>query len=273
MNSEDPEDLKSAVLISRVMSGKSEYRTSDYLKAFGNLQMSDLHSPNDNVRYSEVIKLWNSQQVCPNKVRYVTFSIVHNNGYLQKRIVDLYSHAKYAWIKHDQDNSDHVHTHYVLLFPNPVSMRAIADDLELPLPMIEKVISKRGILDYLTHENQSEKHHYDLSLVQANFDINEEKKRDESIDVKQLFRHFCQVRNGEMTPDMFLDIYAVYCKNLAFPSLLQVCSRLFDGFGTGTGLSSRSECGVPNPCKSPPFLFDNQESRKPNPRSDFNDLN
>lgn len=253
VKSKDPSDLKPAVLISRVMSGKAEYRTSDYLSAFGALPMSDLRSPNDFVSNSDVIKLWNMQQSCPSKVRYVTFSIVHNNGFLQKRIASLYPHAKYAWIKHDQDQSEHSHYHYVLIFPNPISFRGIANDLELPLPMVEKVISKRGILDYLTHENQPEKHHYPLSAIEANFDIQEEKQLDESIDPKQLFRHFCQVRNGEMTPETFLDIYAVYCKNLAFPSLLQVCSRLFEGFGTGMGLSSRSECRVPNPCESPPY--------------------
>lgn len=183
-----PDELSPSFLIGRVMSGKAEYRSSDYLDAFKNLSMSLLNHPS----YSkgEIIKLWNSLQSCPPKVRYITMSLVTGNGFVQRQIEKNYSHAKYAWIKHDLDDSDNKHYHYVLLFPNPVSMRSVADDLQIPLPMVEKVISKKGILDYLTHENDSSKHHYPLTDVHANFDIQEEKQRDESIDIKQFFHHF-----------------------------------------------------------------------------------
>lgn len=101
------------------------------------------------------------------KRRNYTFALTRDNERVIK-IVEKY--PKYAYIKHDKDDAE-VHYHYYIEFPNPRSIDAVARDLDIPTNMLEAVYNKRGILEYLTHENAQGKHHYDASEVRANFDL------------------------------------------------------------------------------------------------------
>lgn len=241
-------DLKPLTICKRVMNGTKD---RGLLEAFGNLSSNDLHIDSLQVSYEYLLNLWNSLQKTPGRCRYMTFSLVHHNKNIQNRIVENFKSAKYAWIKHDKDDSaEHVHYHYLLMFPNAVSFSSIANILLIPVTQIQKVYSKNGILDYLTHENDKDKHHYDFSEIHANFDIQEEKQRSEPRNVLALYDDFCLIRNGLMTPRDFLDKYSVEFSGMNMCSLLQSFGRLSDAFSTGASLSSRAQCRVP---KSPYF--------------------
>ncbi len=211
-----PTDLSTQTLINRVMSGTKQYRTDDYLKAFGSISSSDLHTDNSgNYSRFEMIKLWNSLQNTPNKVRYYTFSLVRDNSVVQRNIKEKYAQSKWAYICHDKDtSSEHKHYHYVLIFDSPRSFSSVANDLEIPVTMLQKVYSKKGILYYLTHENDSNKHHYDLSEIQANFDIEEEKKKDDGFPFKGFYADYCSLREGSLTVSDFIDKYNTYFATL-----------------------------------------------------------
>lgn len=287
------------------MSGKKDYRSEDYLKAFSKLSSNELHSTSDLYSHFEVIKLWNSLQSTPNKVRYFTFSLVHNNHSVIKKIESLYSSFKYAYICHDQDTSvEHKHYHYVLMFPSPRSFASVANDLEIPVTMLQKVYSKKGILDYLTHDNDPNKHHYSLDDIHANFDVVAEKKSDSDEltveDIKSEFWDLVALHEGRMSREEWLDKYAQkLCIVRHYGSRSQAMLRIIE-ISSGASLSSRSQFTVRTPVRKTlpqagfPEIFPNSpvwldhgsavvypgepakaqkksDYRKPNPRSDLND--
>lgn len=302
-----PNTLSPLTLINRVMSGKKEYRTEDYLQAFANLPANDLHT--DKYSRFDVVELWNSLNDCKIKSRYYTMSLVRDNKIVQDNIKSKFPDLKYAWILHDKDKTENKHYHYVLIFPNPRSLKSVASDLNLPYIMIEKVRSKKGMLDYLTHENNKEKHHYSLSEIEANFDVQEEKDRDDLggpgkiRDFKKFFYHYCDLREGRMTLSEFLDIYSSIMCDISCTSAFGIADRLYNAISTESSLSFRAERRDSYPCfKTPiqtrfsitspeqvpwidkgskPFVVGtssapksqkNGRYRKPNPRSDLNDV-
>lgn len=246
-----PSDLTTSVLIKRVMSGKKEFRDPDYLEAFGKLSSSQLYGDQYEINHFEILKLWNSLQNTPNKTCYFTFSLVNQNVLVQKKIKECYAHAKYAWICHDKDkNAEHKHFHYVLMFPNAMSFASVANTLQLPVTMLEKVFSKKKILRYLTHEDDRNKHHYDISEITANFDVEAEQRASQELDTLELYDDYLKVGSGILSPRDFIIKYNTYFATLSIPSKLQVFSRLHEALSTGAGLSSRAECRLPNPCST-----------------------
>lgn len=305
-----PFDLLPDTLIRRVMSGKKDYRSSDYLDAFASLPMDLLHC--NDVSRTEMIKLYNSLQPSTLKSQYYTFSLVRDNQFVIKTIQDKFANEKYAYIKHDKDKTEHKHYHYVLIFRSPRSLKAIANDLELPLHLIDKVHSKRGILNYLTHENAPGKYHYDLSEIQANFDVEEEKKDGGGFPFKEFYEDYRQFRFGNLSYSDFIDKYKMYCATLSISGAMSMSDRLFYAeiyaSSSGMGLSSRTDFHVRTPVKkscvqsgfdlkdpnklgwlgfssdpSKSVVFGDPDAklfsqpvkksyRKPNPRSDLNDV-
>lgn len=238
----------SLTICKKILSGD---HNKDLLEDFAHLSSSDLHLDDLKSNRDQLVILWNSLQKTPGRCRNFTFSLVHDNDRIQSIITDSFSSIKYAWICHDQDTSvEHEHFHYVLMFPNAVSFSSIANQLFLPVTMLEKVYSKKGILSYLTHENSPNKHHYSLSDVTSNFDIEEEKKLDDGINVIEFYNDFVSVKFGDMSPQEFLSKYNMYCATLQVSGLMQVCDRLFSAYSTGTGLSSGAKCRVSYPSSS-----------------------
>lgn len=86
-------------------------------------------------------------------------------------------YGKYAWILHDKDTNKETgelidpHYHIYLEFPNARSLDAVANELGIAPNFVEIVRDKKGILNYLTHNNNPEKYQYDISEVHSNFDI------------------------------------------------------------------------------------------------------
>lgn len=133
----------------------------------------------------------------------------------------------YAFIRHDKDNTD-IHWHFVLEFPNPRSFHAIAEDLNIPENLIKKLIlPKNHILQYLTHENDPQKHHYDKSEVETNFP-DSAFLSPESVDLSDELSDYMKVRNGFMTPQQFVKKYNMYCATLSFYSRISLYAKLCD---------------------------------------------
>lgn len=248
--SKNPEELTPLTLTKRVMAGNT---SREYLEAFQKLNPNDIPFTSLNYSRFDIIKMWNSLQSTPNKVRYFTFSLVHDNPRVQETIKKIYDHDKYAYILHDKDKSaERKHCHYVLMFSSPRSFKSVANDLEIPVTMLQKVYSKKGILDYLTHENDPNKHHYEFSEITANFDIENEKKGDDGFPFLEFYHDYCDVRNNVITVDDFIKKWNMYCATLSITGAIGMAERLFNASSTGASLSTRSECRVPNPCSSPP---------------------
>lgn len=247
-----PEQLTPLTLTKRVMSGNT---TKEYLEAFQKLNPNEIpYSSLASHGFSrfDIIQLWNSLQKTPNKVRYYTFSLVHDNKIVQENINKYYEHEKYAYILHDKDtSSEHKHYHYVLMFSSPRSFKSVANDLQIPVTMLQKVYSKKGILDYLTHENDPNKHHYDPSEITSNFDIDDE-KNDDGPDVLQEFKWYCDLREGRMSAQEFIERLHLCIVRHQVCQRVQLYERAYNASSTGASLSSRSEFSVPNPCNSPP---------------------
>lgn len=78
----------------------------------------------------------------------------------------------FAYIKHDKDSDASPHYHFYIEFPNPRSLNAVADDLNIPANMIEKVRAPQGLLKYLTHTDDKSvaagKHPYTFEEIHTN---------------------------------------------------------------------------------------------------------
>lgn len=131
------------------------------------------------------------------KHRIYTFALTRDNDRVRK-IVEKF--PKFAYIKHDKDDTEE-HYHYYVEFPNPRSISGVAKTLMIPDHMIEIVYSKKNMLQYLTHENDPQKFHYDKSDIVANFDITEETKSEYLTreEMEQIAGWFADYDEGKIT--------------------------------------------------------------------------
>lgn len=76
----------------------------------------------------------------------------------------------YAWALHDQDvNSDgtqkKAHIHIIFQLPLSAKQKKYVSSVTT-VKMIQDIRSNSALYEYLTHENDSDKHHYDKSIIQ-----------------------------------------------------------------------------------------------------------
>jgi len=84
---------------------------------------------------------------------------------------------KWAFILHDKD-SGHPHYHYYLDFDNARDSKTLAKKLDIAENFIEFVkFGKKGILEYLTHQNHPDKYQYESKDIQSNFVLETEIQR------------------------------------------------------------------------------------------------
>ena len=98
---------------------------------------------------------------------------------LEQDIISLVEqYPKYAWILHDKDINEDTgdledkHYHIYLEFPNPRSISAIAEELNIDSDMIEALKNKRGIIARLINSDSEDDCQYDISEIHSNVDIN-----------------------------------------------------------------------------------------------------
>lgn len=155
------------------------------------------------------------------KRRNYTFALTKDNERIIK-IVKKY--PKYAYIKHDKDDAEE-HYHYYIEFLNPRSLQSVANELKIPDNMLEPVYNKKGILQYLTHENAKGKHQYDVSEIQTNMDliteINDDKTRISHDDYVLIVSSIDDYGDGKISFAQLMKIMEPFLNQLSV-------ARLFD---------------------------------------------
>lgn len=153
---------------------------------------------------------------------------------------------KYAYIKHNMDATDGDHWHYYIEYPNPRSFVSVANDLGIPVTSLQKVLNKRGILQYLTHENEPNKHHYSKDSIVSNMNITEE-IQENKIDVMQVAHDYYDMRQGKMTYFQFIERHKTHISRLSFSGIIQVLDKAYKAEDLGTGNLSPFRVPSSNP--------------------------
>lgn len=78
------------------------------------------------------------------------------------------SFKNYAYIKHLREDSEKKeHIHFILSLDNPRSINSLASRVGIAPNYIQSIKSLRASCRYLTHEDEENKRHYDLSDVKV----------------------------------------------------------------------------------------------------------
>lgn len=223
-------------VIKEVMNGSVDERSLNLLKDTPLNEIDWLHN-------KDLLFKWNALQSTPNKVRQFTF--VQKSG-IVSLIEKVKQMPKWAYIKHDQDiTEDGIHYHFYIEFPNPRSFVAVANDLEIPVTSLQKVLNKRGILEYLTHENQPEKHHYNRDEIVTNMDF-ETEVLSQDIDPLTLYLDYKAMRCGEMSDTEFYKKYSMHISRHSISQQLQVAERVYNASSFGQERANLSPFRVPS---------------------------
>lgn len=181
------------------------------------------------MRNVDVLHKWNTLQKSPTKRRNFTFMEVGRAGKIANYLTTNYpisGFPKYAFIKHDKDNTQHVHYHFYLEFQNPRSFSSVANELNIPVTNLQGVLSKSGILQYLTHENDPKKFHYDKSDITSNFGI-EEELVEKAINPYEEFNDYWAMKKGIMSKKEFFEKYkADIIRHSSFATRISMYSKM-----------------------------------------------
>lgn len=165
------------------------------------------------------------------KVRNFTF--VQKSG-IHDLIERVKMCPKWAYIKHDKDiTDDGIHYHFYIEFANPRSFNSVANDLGIPVTSLQKVLNKRGILEYLTHKNEANKHHYNDDEVVTNMNVETEIK-DTKPDIFQEFQDLLDYKTGKITWKQYLDKYQYTLCDISYFARFKTFDRMTD-IETGAG--------------------------------------
>lgn len=214
-------------------------------------------------RDPEAMKLldaWNHLQNTPGKTRIFTFATKCAPGAIAKYLEQNYPFNRYpndkgeyvwdtrpekpyyAYIKHDNDTPGHVdpsdpesgiHYHFYLEYQNARTFASVATELGIPVTMLQSIkVSKKAVLQYLTHENDPKKHHYSLSDIHANFCV-ETARQEQEFDAGQLWQDYGDLRSGKMTYAQFYQKYQVYIVRHSFSQVLKTAETVWNASNYG----------------------------------------
>lgn len=143
------------------------------------------------------------------KRRDFTFSIQAEHQDLSELQSRIEQYPEWAWVIHDEDKHEDgtptpVHLHGYVAVRNPRAFASIAEDLQIPVNMVQKVISRRAILRYLIHKDQPTKYQYSQDEVRSNIDLTPYYSMDNA---NSLWQDFKKLRIGEVSPDDFYDLH------------------------------------------------------------------
>lgn len=111
--------------------------------------------------------------------KYWTFMFYNDQNEYERLLEELTSlglkcalsplHDKDIDPKSDTGDLKKAHTHVVVKFVNPVGRRAVVDGITKQFQgatnHVQQILNPAKMIDYLTHENQPEKHHYDAKDI------------------------------------------------------------------------------------------------------------
>lgn len=231
-----------------IKSLKSGSNKAEELEYLSTLKAEDFNY----MENEDLLEKWNALQKTPGKVRQFTFSLVNRTHRTCERVKGF---PKWAYIKHDKDiGAEHIHFHYYIEFPNPRSFCSVANELMIPVTMLQKVYDKKGILQYLTHENAPDKHHYDKSEIVTNMDFN--KEIEPELNFMELAHDYYDMRLGKITYFEFLERYERYIVRHSFANQMRICESAFNAeqrsVELGGACPPSSEFRVPRNSRTPP---------------------
>lgn len=223
-------------VVKRLKAGSNAAEDLAYLKS---LKASDFASDGEfgdgTNGYNEVLEKWNALQKTPNKRRNFTWMEIQKGSKLAKMLANRYPEncgTKWAWIYHNKDKAEHKHYHFYLEFANPRSFLSVANELNIPVTNLQQVFDKKGILQYLTHENSPEKHHYSPDEVHSNFVVSEELLEPE-IDPYQEFMDYCAMKSGKMPYNVWFERYKRYIVRHSFSARISMYDKICPDFERG----------------------------------------
>lgn len=192
------------------------------LSQLADTKLSEVDWLND----KETLRAWNTLHA-PKTAKVRNFTFVQKSG-IAKLIDQVKQCPKFAYIKHDKDiTEDGVHYHFYIEFPNPRSFNAVANDLGIPVTSLQKVLNKRGILEYLTHKNETNKYHYSDDEIITNMDF-ETEVEPEKLDPWKLYCDYKDLREGRLTARQFYDVYSIYIVRHNFSNQLKVAQSVYE---------------------------------------------
>lgn len=167
-----------------------------------------------------------------------------------KRVIEIIEKTylygvRWAYILHDKDVKEDgsgelkaSHYHFYIRFENPRYISSVASELEVPVNMLQYVISDKGMIQYMTHKNQPDKYQYSEEEIVANFELSE---FDREVDIVAEFEDFMRYKNGEITYQELLMSHNISIMKLSYYSRF----RIYDVMSHSVGAGSLSPCRVP----------------------------
>lgn len=154
-------------------------------------------------------------------------------------ISELPDFDTWAYIKHspDVDNGSE-HYHFYIHLKQPITLKNMAQKLDLAPNMVEWVRNKTKMIQYLVHKNNPDKIQYNDSEIETN---NREyigkflNPKSTSVDLECEFNDLRDVVSGKITPFYYLSLHSDSISNLPFYSrqlfLTRILSLARQGYG------------------------------------------
>jgi len=158
-----------------------------------------------------------------------------------QRIIDeLPDFDIYAYIKHQPDiENGSEHYHFYLHLKQPISIKVLANKLDLPPNMIEWVRCKTKMIQYLIHKNQPQKIQYldsDISTNDREYINRFLNPSENKVNIIDDFRDLQKVSNGVITAFEYVEKHSYSLSQLPFYSRSNFLIRL---------INLEKECNMP----------------------------
>ena len=150
------------------------------------------------------------------------------------------SDTHWCYIIHDKDVNPTTgelippHIHCCIFFKTPRKSTTLSNYFSIPEHMFCQIYNRKGILEYLTHQNETSKVKYSKNDIVSNYkweqDLNDE------VDILAEFRDFKKLREGEITAEEFLMSYNIPCQKMTFYNRLRTYTMITNEEARG-GLS------------------------------------
>lgn len=139
------------------------------------------------------------------------------------------------------------HLHFVAIDKNSKTWNGWADLLGVPSNMIQEMHNPRGMLRYLIHKDNPEKHQYDADEVTTNnVDRFLTCLQDEgNADVMSQYRLFVDLRKGGITPKEYIELNRGDIARIGFYQRLKLFSTVLDNYNLNNSKEAL-KCSTPN---------------------------
>lgn len=158
-------------------------------------------------------------------------SVTHDLKLAEEMIKALPDFKNWAYIYHEADTDEGTpHYHFLVRANGTRSVKQIADKLGISgqyVQVCRKVVAFRR---YMMHLDSDDKIQYSVHDVKTNChsDFRSAMEGNQERDVYDLFRDFCSLSKGTMTPDEFIQLNFVEFSKMAFSQKIKTFQILND---------------------------------------------